>query len=67
MCSFDPWALLLYMQVTLGRMTMDSAVDIDLGKEGRANKVSRKQVLFITSIMFIIKSPSHVYDNKHFL
>lgn len=30
-------------EVLLGRMTQDNFVDIDLGKEGRANKVSRKQ------------------------
>lgn len=28
----------------MGRMTQDNIVDIDLGKEGRANKVSRQQV-----------------------
>lgn len=27
----------------MGRMTQDNIVDIDLGKEGRANKVSRQQ------------------------
>lgn len=32
------------LQVLLGRMTLDNVVDIDLGKEGRANKVSRRQV-----------------------
>jgi hypothetical protein len=26
-------------------MTQDNIVDIDLGKEGRANKVSRQQVI----------------------
>lgn len=30
-------------EVLLGRVTLDNAVDIDLGKEGRANKVSRRQ------------------------
>ncbi|KAH7315032.1 hypothetical protein KP509_21G031100 [Ceratopteris richardii] len=30
-------------EVLLGRATLDNAVDIDLGKEGRANKVSRRQ------------------------
>eukprot|EP00249_Psilotum_nudum_P011849 c23422_g1_i4 orf=796-3618(-) len=30
-------------EVTLGRDTQDVCVDIDLGKEGRANKVSRRQ------------------------
>lgn len=30
-------------EVLLGRMTLDNVVDIDLGKEGRANKVSRRQ------------------------
>jgi hypothetical protein len=28
----------------MGRGTADNVVDIDLGKEGRANKVSRRQV-----------------------
>lgn len=28
----------------MGRMTQDNIVDIDLGKEGRANKISRQQV-----------------------
>ena len=35
----------LLMQVTLGRETEDVKVDIDLGKEGRANKISRRQVI----------------------
>ncbi|BBM97532.1 microspherule protein 1 [Marchantia polymorpha subsp. ruderalis] len=30
-------------EVMMGRATSDNAVDIDLGKEGRANKVSRQQ------------------------
>ncbi|KAI5069157.1 hypothetical protein GOP47_0015458 [Adiantum capillus-veneris] len=30
-------------EVLLGRVTLDNTVDIDLGKEGRANKVSRRQ------------------------
>ncbi|KAL3684555.1 hypothetical protein R1sor_002577 [Riccia sorocarpa] len=30
-------------EVVMGRATSDNAVDIDLGKEGRANKVSRQQ------------------------
>lgn len=32
-------------EVILGRATIDSEVDIDLGEEGRANKVSRRQAL----------------------
>lgn len=32
--------------MSMGRMTQDNLVDIDLGKEGRANKVSRQQVFF---------------------
>lgn len=32
------------MQVTLGRQTREINVDIDLGKEGNANKISRRQV-----------------------
>lgn len=36
------------LQVILGRATNDTAVrvDIDLGREGHANKVSRRQVRF---------------------
>ena len=37
------------LQVILGRATNDAAavpVDIDLGREGHANKVSRRQVRF---------------------
>lgn len=34
----------LFLQVLLGRSTDDIDVDIDLGKEGRANKISRRQV-----------------------
>eukprot|EP01018_Ginkgo_biloba_P034961 Gb_29975 [translate_table: standard] len=30
-------------EVSMGRVTQDNTVDIDLGKEGRANKVSRRQ------------------------
>jgi hypothetical protein len=33
------------MQVILGRETGEVHVDIDLGKEGKANKISRRQVL----------------------
>lgn len=32
-------------EVILGRATEDNEVDIDLGKEGRANKISRRQAL----------------------
>ena len=32
------------LQVILGRATTDVDVDIDLGREGRANKISRRQV-----------------------
>jgi len=32
-------------EVTLGRETEDIKVDIDLGKEGRANKISRRQAV----------------------
>ncbi|XP_048335080.2 uncharacterized protein LOC107409113 [Ziziphus jujuba] len=32
-------------EVILGRATEENEVDIDLGKEGRANKISRKQAL----------------------
>lgn len=32
------------MQVTLGRETEEVHVDIDLAKEGKANKISRRQV-----------------------
>lgn len=36
--------IVIRWQVVMGRMTQDNVVDIDLGKEGRANKVSRQQV-----------------------
>lgn len=36
----------LFLQVLLGRATEDVIVDIDLGREGRANKISRRQVGF---------------------
>jgi len=32
-------------EVTLGRETGEVHVDIDLGKEGKANKISRRQVI----------------------
>lgn len=35
------------LQVLLGRATESVPVDIDLGKEGYANKISRRQVSFI--------------------
>ncbi|KAL2532453.1 Forkhead-associated (FHA) domain-containing protein [Abeliophyllum distichum] len=35
----------LMLQVILGRSTEDIDVDIDLSKEGRANKISRRQAL----------------------
>jgi microspherule protein 1 len=38
---------LVTMQVLLGRATEDVTVDIDLGREGRANKISRRQVRFV--------------------
>ncbi|KAF0908857.1 hypothetical protein E2562_028738 [Oryza meyeriana var. granulata] len=34
-------------EVTLGRETAEDHVDINLGKEGKANKISRKQVFFV--------------------
>lgn len=34
----------LTLQVLLGRATEDVNVDIDLGREGCANKISRRQV-----------------------
>lgn len=39
------------LQVILGRATIDSEVDIDLGEEGRANKVSRRQVGFVLAFL----------------
>ena len=35
----------ILMQVSLGRETKEVHVDIDLSKEGKANKISRRQVL----------------------
>jgi hypothetical protein len=43
----------LFLQVLLGRATEDVIVDIDLGREGRANKISRRQVRFSIVTMFI--------------
>ena len=42
------------LQVILGRATDDTAVDIDLGREGRANKVSRQQVRFVSAFLTCI-------------
>lgn len=46
------------MKVSIGRETEDVKVDIDLGKEGRANKISRRQVFtlfsFLLGITFVI-------------
>lgn len=39
------------LQVILGRATIDSEVDINLGEEGRANKVSRRQVGFVLAFL----------------
>jgi hypothetical protein len=33
------------MQVSIGRETEEVHVDVDLSKEGKANKISRRQVL----------------------
>jgi len=42
--------------VLIGRETAEFKVDIDLGREGRANRVSRRQVHFIDlSFPFSIK------------
>lgn len=35
----------ILIQVSLGRATEEVHVDIDLSKEGKANKISRRQVL----------------------
>ena len=40
------WFFLVTMQVLLGRATEDVIVDIDLGREGHANIISRRQVRF---------------------
>lgn len=42
------------MQVLLGRATEDVIVDIDLGREGSGNKISRRQVDLI-QFLFQIK------------
>uniref|UniRef100_A0A7N2QYE7 Uncharacterized protein n=1 Tax=Quercus lobata TaxID=97700 RepID=A0A7N2QYE7_QUELO len=39
-------------EVLLGRATEDIIVDIDLGREGRANKISRRQVSFSVVTLF---------------
>ncbi|XVF15852.1 hypothetical protein REPUB_Repub09cG0191800 [Reevesia pubescens] len=42
-------------EVILGRATMDVDVDIDLGREGRANKISRRQ-MYMGIIILIISA-----------
>lgn len=42
----------LFLQVLLGRATEDVVVDIDLGREGHANKISRRQVRFLSCCSF---------------
>lgn len=42
-------AISFYFQVILGRSTDEMQVDIDLGIEGPANKISRRQVRFLRS------------------
>jgi hypothetical protein len=42
----------LFLQVLLGRATEDMIVDIDLGREGRTNKISRRQVRFSVVTLF---------------
>lgn len=39
------------LQVILGRATIESEVDINLGEEGNANKVSRRQVGFVLTFL----------------
>ena len=55
----------------MGRMTQDNIVDIDLGKEGRANKVSRQQVRAGDQHVAIVLSVSCLFEvnltNKVFL
>jgi hypothetical protein len=46
----------LFLQVLLGRATEDVIIDIDLGREGRANKISRRQVRFSIVTMFFHSS-----------
>lgn len=35
----------------MGRATDDAVVDIDLGSEGRGNKISRKQVIILLTTL----------------
>lgn len=42
------------LQVILGRATKETAVDIDLGREGHAGKVSRRQVRFVLAFLICI-------------
>jgi hypothetical protein len=46
----------LFLQVLRGRATEDVIIDIDLGREGRANKISRRQVRFSIVTMFFHSS-----------
>lgn len=47
------------MQVLLGRATEDVVVDIDLAREGRANKISRRQVgLLLFNLTYTINISS---------
>ena len=46
------------LQVTIGRSTDDTEVDIDLRKEGRANKISRRQVRNIEILFLPVKISS---------
>ena len=45
----------LNMKVSLGRATEDVKVDIDLGREGRANKISRRQVTIVALLVIDLK------------
>ncbi|XVE87382.1 hypothetical protein DITRI_Ditri18aG0112800 [Diplodiscus trichospermus] len=57
-------------EVILGRATMDVDVDIDLGREGSANKISRRQVgffdfLFTFSLLFHFSVCLSLLDSIH--
>ena len=54
------------LQVAIGRSTGDTEVDIDLTKEGRASKISKRQVRII-EILFLPVKISNIRENILFI
>lgn len=52
----------LWVQVLLGRASADVKVDIDLGRESRHNKISRRQVCSAWTPAVLIKMGSFSYS-----